>query len=174
MAEDLSREELKKIPTETRWNIATQSYTGSIAGYDIFVGQALGKEKWQELHDNLWGEGGKMTFPQIKEAFNIPVDDTIGASILTGVVCLLSQGDEWEWENPELTPKRTVVRVTKCPWFNRYKEFGVKPEDMVCPGGHIRFTGDGVKAVNPKIKHTLTKAMPWGDPYCEGIFELEE
>jgi len=142
---------VEKVPAEERWKIAGKAYTGSIAGYDIFVGQAMGKEKWQELHDNLWGEGGKMTMPQIKEAFNLPVENAIDASVLVSVAILLQHGPEWEWENPEMSPKKVVYRITKCPWFNRYTEFEIKPEDMVCPGGHIRFSGDGIKAVNPKL-----------------------
>jgi hypothetical protein len=166
---------VEKTPLEERWKMAGKAYTGSIAGYDIFVGQAMGKEKWQELHDNLWGEGGKMTLPAVQKAFNIPVDDAIGASTLVGVAIAIQHGPEWEYEEPpEWTPKRAVYRVTKCPWYNRYTEFGIKPEDMVCPGGHIRFSGDGIKAVNPKITHKLLKAMPWGDDYCEGVYELEE
>ncbi|WP_287587800.1 hypothetical protein [Candidatus Borrarchaeum sp.] len=174
MIKDESKELLEKTPEKTRWEIATKTYTGSVAGYDIFVGQAMGKEKWIELHDNLWGEGGKMTYPQIKEAFNIEVKDAPSAGTLVGLVALLGQGPEYEWEITESTPERQVLRITKCPWFNRYTEFGLKPEDMICAGGHIAFVGEGIKAVNPKIKHTLTKAMPWGDSYCEGVFELEE
>jgi hypothetical protein len=165
---------VEKFPPEERWKMAAKAFTGSIAGYDIFVGQALGKEKWIELHDNLWGEGAKMTYPRIKNAFNLSVENAIDAGVLSSVAVLLEQGPEYEWETIESTPEKVVYRITKCPWFNRYTEFGIKPEDMICPGGHKRSCGDGIKAVNPKLKHTLTKAMPWGDPYCEGVWELEE
>ncbi len=134
----------------------------------------MGKEKWIELHDNLWGEGGKMTYPQIKEAFNLKVDDAIGASTLAGLVALLGQGPEYDWEVIEQTPEKVVTRITKCPWWNRYSEFGQKPEDMICPGGHEAFVGEGIKAVNPKISHKLVKSMPWGDPYCEVMFEMKK
>jgi hypothetical protein len=138
------------------------------------MGEVLGMDKWQEIHDNLWGEGGKMTYPQIKKSFNIPVDDAIGAATLAGVVATLQHGPTYEWEVVEETPKRCVYRFTKCPWWDTYQAFGAKPENIVCAGGHERFVGDGLKAVNPKLKHTLTKAMPRGDPYCESVYELEE
>lgn len=33
---------------------------------------------------------------------------------------------------------------------------------------------EGAKAVIPKVTVKRTKAMPWGDPYCEFIWELNE
>jgi hypothetical protein len=171
----MSEELVKKlVQDKEKWKIATQTYTGSIAGYDIFVGQAMDKKKWIELHDNLWGEGAKMTWPMFKKNFNLPCENAIDASNLGGFITLITQGPEWEWETVEESPKKVVVRYHKCPWWNRYTEFGLKPEDMICPGGHINVTSKGIKAVNPKIKCTLTKAMPWGDDYCEDIWEMEE
>ncbi len=115
-----------------------------------------------------------MIYPQVKEAFKLPCENAIDAANLGGFIVYLQHGPEWEWETTEESPKRYVSKTINCPWFKRYTEFGIKPEDMVCPGGHIAFVGEGLKTVNPKIKHTLTKAVPWGDDYCEDVWEMEE
>jgi hypothetical protein len=171
---ELFEKTLGKISDDIKWKSAYESYVGSICGYDLTMAEVLGMDKWQEIHDNLWGEGGKFTYPQVKEAFNITVENAIDAANLAAIVATLGHGPRYETEVIEETPKRAVYRYTKCPWWDTYQAFGAKPEHIVCHGGHDRFVGDGITAVNPKIKHKLVKSMPRGDPYCEVIFELEE
>jgi len=74
----------------------------------------------------------------------------------------------------EATPKRVAFKWTNCPWWNLYKEFEVDPTFMPCPIIHQAETKAGLKAINPKLTGTLTKAMPWGDPYCEFIYEFKD
>ena len=159
---------------ETGWEKVAQSLTRSIAEYNILMEQRLGIEKWNEMSSYLWGEGGKMVFPQVEKVLNIKVENAIGASTLASVVVFLHYGPGLEWEVLEETPQRCVTRITNCPWYDVYKEFGIKPEDMICPSDHIAFVKRGMRAVNPNITHKLTKAMPWGDYYCEDIYEFEE
>lgn len=45
---------------------------------------------------------------------------------------------------------------------------------MSCYPAHEAAYEAGVKAVNPKIAYKLTMAMPWGDPYCEEVYELRD
>ncbi len=173
-SDELTEAIMKKIPDEIKWKAAYESYVGSVCGYDLTMAAVLGMDKWTEIHDNLWGEGGKFTYPQVKEGFNVPCTNAIEAATLAAVVSNLGHGPRYEWEVIEETPKRAVYRFTKCPWWDTYLAFGGKPENIVCAGGHERFVGDGLKAVNPKLKHTLTKALPRGDPYCEACYELED
>jgi len=165
---------LEKIPCETKWKITAQTLTGAFTALGPILIPIVGKEKWQEITDNIFGGGGKMAFPQIKEAFNIPVEDAIGAYKLYQTVAQLQMGPESEFEYVEETPERVVVRYTKCPWWERAKELGVKPEFRICPDGHQAWGDEGLKAINPKFTHKVTKAMPKGDPYCEVIIEFKK
>ena len=172
----MAKEIVEKIPTDVKWLITSQSYTGGSAALDPILCELLGKEKWQEINDGFWAEGGKMAYPQIKEAFKIPADDCIGASNLVGVVAILvGGGPEYEWEPVgEEKPERVVYRITKCPWQERYNEFNVKPEFRMCPSGHENFVNAGLEAINCPVVQKLTKAMPRGDPYCEVVYELKK
>ena len=77
-------------------------------------------------------------------------------------------------ETIEATPERAVWKVTKCEWWERYKEFEVDPELSPCAPTDQAWGEAGLKAVNPKLTYKITKAMPWGDPYCECVIELKE
>jgi hypothetical protein len=83
-------------------------------------------------------------------------------------------GPEMESKTVEATPERCVWRVTKCTWMERYKECEVDPAFIPCVHGDQAWGDEGLKAVNPKLTYTITKAMPRGDPYCEGIIEFKE
>ena len=54
------------------------------------------------------------------------------------------------------------------------KELKGKPELMVCPAGDQAWGEEGLKVIDPKLTYKVTKAMPWGDPYCEDVIEFKE
>jgi hypothetical protein len=183
MAEEL----LEKIPVEKCWEItakilttfallrgekkvATEMGTG-----EGIISPVLGAERFQELTNKAWGEeGGRRLYPMFKEMFNIPVDDAIGAAKIVWVVGRLAFGDEWEGGFVEKAPERAIVRTTKCPWMDRWKEQEVDHAVMSCYPVHETWVQGGLKAINPKITHKLTKAMPWEDPYCEDVYEFKD
>jgi hypothetical protein len=177
---------LEKIPPEKRWEITSKILSSIVVmrGEKI-IAPALGKgkgitspiwgaEKWTEINVKIFGDTGKITFPWIKETFNIPVEDAIEAAKLETVVATLLLGPEQENEYPEATPERVVLRITRCTWMERYKEFEVDPAYIPCFHGCQAWCEEGHKAINPKITFKRTKSMPRGDPYCEGIIEFEE
>ncbi|WP_287587795.1 L-2-amino-thiazoline-4-carboxylic acid hydrolase [Candidatus Borrarchaeum sp.] len=166
----MAEEILKKIPAEKQWAIASKTFTTTATAMSMMYGDVVGPEKNKEILIALWGGGGKSSYPRMKEAFNIPVDDAIGVATLGSVTSKVSMGPELESELVEAAPERAVVRVTKCPWWERYKEFGIT-EGAICDASHTANATEGVKAVNPKITFKMTKALPRGDPYCELVYE---
>jgi hypothetical protein len=168
----MGKEIAEKIPVKTKWGITAKTLTAAVIANEQVLVETLGMEKYQEMQKKIWGGGSKMSFPKMKEAFNLPVENAIDAANLAWVIATAQMGPEVEGETVEATPERVVVRYTECPWFNRYKELGVKPENMTCPGGHQAWIEGGLNAVNPKITWKLTKAMPRGDPYCEEVYEF--
>jgi len=86
---------LEKIPPEKRWAITAQILWRFIVlrgdkivtpelgkGKDIFS-PLWSKEKWYEIIEKIFGDAGRMMYPYIKETFNIPVEDAIGAHFFT-------------------------------------------------------------------------------------------
>ena len=177
---------LEKIPAEKRWEITAKILTGLTVlrgsktmvpllgkGEGIFA-PVMGFEKFAEIMKKIFCEGGRKFYPWVKETFNISVKDAIGAAKLVDVVGDLLTGPEWEGEFVEQTPERVIWRDTKCPWWERYKEFEVDPVLRTCESGCHAWVGEGLKAVNPKITFKLTKSLPLGDPYCEFVWEFKE
>jgi hypothetical protein len=178
---------LEKIPPEKRWAITAKVLTGlyvmrgtkimptALDKEEGILAPVWGWEKILEINNKIMGRGGRKLFSMVKETFNISVDDVVGAAKLVNVAVTLLQGPEYTAEIVEARPERAVIRVTKCAWWERYKEFEMDPELVICDkGGDQAFVGEGLNAVNPKITYKLMKALPRGDPYCEGIYEFKE
>ncbi|WP_287585573.1 hypothetical protein [Candidatus Borrarchaeum sp.] len=182
MAEEL----LEKIPPEKRWAITAKTLTAFVVlrGDKIIAPQlgieegviapVMGAEKWDEINDKVFCEGGKVFYPWVKEMFNIPVKDAIGAYKLLIVVETLLSGPEQEHKLVEATPERVVSRLTKCPWWERYQEFDVHSEHRACDAADQKHQEEGLKAVSPKLTFKLTKTRQGGYPYCEYVIELKD
>ncbi|MFX1467001.1 MAG: hypothetical protein ACFFA5_11070, partial [Promethearchaeota archaeon] len=61
----MSKDEVEKMPAEQRWAIAGANFVAAYTALGMFVQPLLGKEKMQEIDNNLWAEGGKMSYPMI-------------------------------------------------------------------------------------------------------------
>lgn len=171
--EKIPAEILEKIPAEKRWETTAKSLIGACVGYSLALLRIVGKEKHAEIESKMWGEGGKTSFLQVKEAFKFPVEDAVGAVNLGMVVTILGLGPEFEIETIEKTRNRVVFRVTKCAFWERIKEFGATAQ-YDCVPACSAWGAEGLKAVNPKITRKIVKAFPDGDPYCEVIYEFKE
>ena len=182
---ETSEKLLEKIPVETFWALTAQTLTRLVVirihttrpflgvGEGI-IAPVMAVKKYEEINTKIFAEGGKKLFSMAKEAFNIPVENTTEAAKLEIVAVTLLQGPEWEGKIVEASPERAVIRVTKCAWMERYKEHGVDLKFVGCPQGHQAWAGEGINAINPKISYKITKSMPWGDPYCEFVYEFKE
>jgi hypothetical protein len=140
-----------------------------------FTLPALGVEKWTEINQRIFGDGAKRFFPWVKEMFNIPVKNAIEAAKLETVVGTLFCGPEQENEYPEATPERAVIRITKCAFMERYKEFDADLALSPCVNAGCQgWCEEGLKVINPKLTLNYTKVMPRGDPYCECTIQFKE
>jgi len=182
----LAEELLAKIPDEKRWELTAKSLWRFIVlrGDKIIapelgkeegvIAPVLGEEKWKEINDKIYDDAGKLMFQSFKEAFNIPVEDAIGAAKLVIVTGALQTGPENEAVIIEATREKAVIRTTYCPIWERYEEFKVNPELRACDPACEKFFDGGLKAVNPKLTFKHTKIMPWGYPYCEWLIKFKE
>jgi hypothetical protein len=176
---------LEKIPVEKRWKITAKILTGihtmigskimpQILGMEKGIfSPILGWEKWVEIQKKIYSESGRKFVPWVKDMFNIPVENAIGAEKLMTVAVTLLQGPEFEAKIVEATPERVVMRGTRCAFWERNKEL-ISPELRVCDAGDQEFAEEGLNAINPKFTCKHTKVMPWGDPYCEFIIEFKD
>jgi hypothetical protein len=182
----MANELLEKIPAEKRWAL-TSKFLSSIhviqgekitapiigKGEDI-VAPVKGAETWTEINVQIFGGFFKWWWPRLQEMFNIQVENAEDAVKFLYVTTALQSGPEWEFETHEVTRERAVVKVNKCPWWERYTENEIRPEFIPCLPTCDEEIEEGIKAVNPSIRIKLTKARPRGDTYCEWVYKLKE
>ena len=133
-----------------------------------------GWEKFREICIKVIGDSIKNMVLKVKELFNIPVEDAIGATNASIVAGTLHTGPDREDIYVEKTPERVVWRLPNCPWREIYKEYGIRPELTLCaPVCEVSFD-KGLKEINPKLSCKLTKSVQNRDPYCDFVIEFKE
>lgn len=178
---------LEKVPAEKCWAIGARILNGflvlsgskilpSVLGMEEgIISPVWGWEKWSEINVKVMTEIGKRHYLFVKEMFNLKVENAIDAAKLSFIATILAFGPGFEGEIVEATPEKASIRWKKCSldeWFNILE---VDPQLRAgCHGGHKVFPKEGLNAVNPKLTHKLTKALAWGDPYCEDVIEFKE
>ena len=176
---------LENIPAEKCWAITAKILTTLFALRVIptrpllgrgegIISPILGWEKHEEIQEKIFGEHGKRFIPWVKETLNIPVEDAVGAAKLVIVAATLLMGPQLQYEIVEATRERAVLRRTQCVWIERSKECEADTELLTCSPAHQANSEEGLKAINPKLTYKLTKAIPWGDSYCEEVIEFKE
>jgi len=177
---------LEKIQAEKGWEITANALLNLlfVRGSKTLVpllgigegviAPVMGWEKFKEVNNKVFNDVNNKLLRWIKETYTIPVEDAIGAAKLLTVWVPLQQGPVGETEFVEVTSEKVIARYHKCVWWEKYKEFKVKPELSLCEPVHHLLSDEGLNSINPKITRRLTKSMPRGDSYCEDVYEYKE
>jgi hypothetical protein len=138
---------LNKIPAEICWALTAkilgifaimrgEKITAPILGVgEGIMSPLLSVEKWKEINTKAWGaESGMELLPWIKETFNISAEDAMGADKVSIIAATFKAGPEAlnASEIVEAIRERVVRRITKCMWWERYRECEVDPEYIPC------------------------------------------
>ena len=162
---------LEKIPPEARWQIAAKGLTGAWTACANALKQVTGEAKYNELNGGFWYQAGK-GLKEFVDAFGLPVGDARQIEEAIELAVRASMGPEWEFEVVEATSNRCVTRWLKCPWYERCKEQGITLD--LCSDGHPKWGNGVLESLNPDFAHSMPKAMPRGDSYCEVIIERKK
>jgi len=161
---------LKEIPMETRWASVGRSYTWIDTMYAKALLDEVGRKRMEEIQKKIYTTAGK-GLKLRADAFGLSAQDAKGAAEVIQTLKIISNGPETKIETVEATAERAVVRCLECGFANRRKQMGIT--DDLCSVFSQAWWDSGAKSFNPKLTGTLTKAMPWGDPYCEFVIELQ-
>lgn len=159
---------IERIPTDVRWELATNGLTGAVVGYLNALTEAIGSEKYDEFAGVLWGEAGKQA-KQLADDFSLPVEGPEDICEVLKTLSVASMGPEFAWEVTESTDTKCVCKTNKCAWHERAKEQGV--EQDFCSVAHQKWGEGALKALGDKFTHRVTKNMQRGDEYCEYVIE---
>ena len=184
--EETSKQLLENISIKKCWAISAKTLLnfallrGSKAvvpllgkGEGVFA-PVMGWEKYNEIVIRVFGEANKKLNHLVKEMLNLEVENAVDAAKLHIVVGKLQNGPESEYELIEESKEKAVIRMSKCGWRERYKEFGINPELTICQPAHEGPTQEALKEMNPKLRLKFTKSYSKGDPYCEAVIEFKE
>ena len=119
----------------------------------------------------MWSQAGKRA-KRLADTIGLATEKPRDIAEVTELLAMTSMGPEFDFEIVEATEDRCVGRANKCPWHERWKEFGFK-EDF-CNSGHQGWGDGAVESLNPNFTFSLTKNMQRGDPYCEYVIERKK
>jgi hypothetical protein len=161
--------DIKDVPAEVRWEIATRSATAMPLAYDIFFREVLG-EKFDVIEKQIWIEGGKQA-KGLTQDLALPVGNAREVNNSWAVLSLVLFGPEIRRKAVEETENRAVDKITGCPFLNRANEMGLDPKRLfeTCQA----YKKSIVEILNPRYTQRFGSGMCLGDPYCESIIELK-
>lgn len=142
-----------------RLNVLIYSYTLLVKN---LMEEGVDLEKVKKASDKTWGILGQQAAEQLKPLFGETVD--IEALQQSGALAASVHGIEF---SEEVTENKIQSEYVKCPWQEAYIALDMPNEWRVCPSGHLAFTENMYKGLNPNATYKLTKNMPSGDRICE-------
>lgn len=166
------KENLKKLTPEKQIEFLRGAYLGVDGVWFLVCEDEYDFDTALYLDVEVWKRFAKILAKRVKKIFDIEGEDT---QTVVDTIGLRWTMENWEFEVPEYSPKRSVIRVLRCPFLGGLKRsnreiFAPKICDQVCKNVY-RSWG---KAINPKIKLEKPKKMGEGDKYCEFVYTLED
>ncbi len=135
--------------------------------YLNLVSQEIGMEHAIDLSVKVNEMMGDANGRRIKEQFG---DKDIDISTAT-MVALHSIKDAFgiTSEVIEKSPKRMVVRCSRCPVYDAAQSVGIDNEtkETLCRKGSLKFMDAMVKQLNPNLSYQLVKFRSGSDECCE-------
>ncbi len=162
---------IENIPAEMRWQEATKGLTGACTALMNALKESVGEEKFSQFQVALWSEAGKGA-KELADNLGLTVENPKDVEEVTQLLAVIGMGPEFEFEIVEATEDKSVGRATKCCWYERIKELGLK-EDL-CTSGHQGWGDGATESLNPNFAFNLTKNMARGDSYCEWVIKRKK
>ncbi len=125
------------------------------------------RDKVKNASDKVWAVLGEQAAGQMKPIFGDAIN--IAALEQTGAIAEEVHGIE---ASREASESEIRTKFTKCPWHEAADAMQLPEDWRFCASGHVAFTTNMYKGLDPRASYELPKAMPGGDPYCEGISKL--
>lgn len=160
-----------QIPAETKWAIAAKGLTGALAAHLHLLYKLVGKEKYPEILRQIWtkiGEGSA----ELAKSLGITGDDAKSAAEAGAAICICAMGPEYAIQEIVVSPDKTVMKISECPWWNRMNELGISPD--LLSACDLAFWDSFLKTLSPDVTMKHGKQMHLGDAYCEWIFETKK
>lgn len=166
------KENLKKLTPEKQIEFLRGAYFGVDGVWFLVCEDEYDFDTALYLDVEVWKRFAKILAKRVKNMFDIEGED---ARTVVDTIGLRWTIENWVFEVPEYSSKRSVLRVLRCPFLeglerSNRKNFSPKICDPVCKNVYQSWG----KAINPKIKLEKPKKMGEGDKQCEFVYTLED
>ncbi|MFA6371574.1 MAG: hypothetical protein WCW68_03015 [Methanothrix sp.] len=161
---------IKDIPAEVRWEIATRAANSQSVVYDMLVRQIIG-DKIDEIWNAIMTEGGKASKVMAK-SLGLPSSNAVEIDGTLGIISTIIMGPEFAGVVLEANVNRVIGKMTGCPMLNAHRNIGYGPTAGT-PSHCQAFCQNFVESLNPRYIMRYTKRMCTGDPHCEYVIELK-
>lgn len=154
------------MATEDKLEGARNGLAFSFA-YMNMVGQEIGMERAIALNtkvDEMMGDAqGKIMKEQL-DGKDIDINTAVKMALNT-----IKDGFGITSEVIEKSPKRIVVRCSRCPVYEAAQSVGIDTGTIenLCRAGSLKFMDAMVKQLNPNLSYQLTKFRTEPDGCCE-------
>ncbi len=172
---------MSEIPAEVMLGMLRQVLVTYLGHLWYAMEDRAGALTMNQVWVDSWRHTGVALGPDVVKALNITEKDAAGAAkLVQAVKSVLGI----ECEIKEVSPKRSVVYVTRCPIYENIKgtdlEWELRCEYLVC----IPFLSGLAQAINPNLTFTCAKTMRGGTDkemqryfahagdHCELVIEL--
>ena len=130
------------------------------------VAETIGEEKALEI----------LTRVNEEEAYRRGQDmaKEMGENSINGLVeevATWGEGGTWEMDVLELTPTTYIFNVTRCPYYEKYKELGLEEFGV---GFSCCRDEPFARGFNPKLRLERTKTIMEGADHCDFRYYLDD
>ena len=162
--------DLRSVPDETKWRIATQYAVHLTALYESVVRPVL-QDRYNELEQEIWIRMAQFS-SEIARSLALPVETARDLAGSLRLVNTLFFGPEYKDEIIGLGDDRAVIIIRICPSL-----MSDSSSSSSCEGTFHRcmaFTLASQKCMNPGYSSRFVRAMCMGDRQCEITIEPDK
>ena len=135
--------------------------------YMNMIGQEIGIERAIALNSKVFEMMGDTQGKMLKEQDGGKDIDINAAT--TMALNTIKDGFGITSEVKEKSPKKMVIRCSRCPVYEAAQSVGIDTETIknLCRTGSLKFMDAMVKQLNPDLSYQLKKFRTGPDDYCE-------
>jgi hypothetical protein len=155
--------DIKDIPDELRWRLATEFAARVPAMYDRAFREIAGS-RYDGIEQEIWMELSRPVARMVHD-FPLPARNAVEIAQTMRTVMIILYGPSWKSEVIELPDDSAVTIVKRCPLFVHEHESGCNEEGTFhrC----LALTLSTVPLLNKKYSARYVRTMCTGDRQCE-------
>ena len=148
--------DIKDIPAEVRWEIATKAANSQSVVCDMLERQIIGN-KIDEIWKVIMAGGGKES-RAMAEFLGLPARNAAEIDNAIGIFSTIIMGPELEGYVLEADEDHLIGKMTNCPMLNVHRSVGHGPTAGT-PDHCQTFGQSAVESLNPRYTMRYTKRM---------------